>query len=240
MFPQSVENRIVPNIIEISIVSWLKNDMKKQHKQYETHTCNFFKFNTVADRSCRPVPRFNRLFTSTMQRRLRTATDKGAAMIFRKLFDRDEMFPWNRLLNIAWSMLYIFNHIYKYNMSILCDCLELASHSYMSPTRFFTLHACMFVFVVRLLLKWTPEVVYCIMDLLLGSVLDHATWNPLHTAHILCLEGKFERWKHGMGIYIVPMNQFLDRLFCNMSLRIIPGIKSETMWRWTSLRKGPW
>ena len=29
-------------------------------------------------------PRFNRLFTQTMQRRLRTATDKGAALIFRK------------------------------------------------------------------------------------------------------------------------------------------------------------
>ena len=101
------------------------------------------------------------------------------------------------------------------------------------------MRVCLF-FVVRLLLKWTPEVVYCIMDLLLGSVLDHATWNPLHTAHILCLEGEFERWKHGMGIYIVPRNLFLDRLFCNMSLRIIPGIKSETMWRWTSLRKGPW
>jgi len=30
-------------------------------------------------------------------------------------------------------------------------------------------------------------------------------------------------------IYIVPRNLFLDRLFCKMSLRIIPGIKSETM-----------
>ena len=72
--------------------------------------------------------------------------------------------------------IFLIIYIYKYNMSILCDCafswllvLTWAPHVFLLCMR-----VCLF-FVVRLLLKWTPKVVYCIMDLLLGSVLDHAT-----------------------------------------------------------------